>query len=245
MSKLNIETGQNVLIKKEIASIGSRIGAFFIDTAVMIIYVFVIIAFFSLIIGIEKNNTNENTLIIISLATAPIFFYSLISESLMNGQSIGKKAVNIKVVKMDGSQPSFGNYVIRWVFRLIDLRIFNGIIAIAVIAVNEKGQRIGDIVAKTTVISLKKRETISDTIYVDVDDNHNLSYPEVSVLSVSDIKIVKDVIANYKKNLTSPSANDMIKNTTKAIKDKMNVYSAEAPLLFLEKVMKDYNYINK
>ncbi|PIO47659.1 MAG: hypothetical protein CMR00_08990 [[Chlorobium] sp. 445] len=42
----------------------------------------------------------------------PTMFYDLLFETFMNGQSIGKKPMNIKVIKVDGTQPSFLSYFI-------------------------------------------------------------------------------------------------------------------------------------
>jgi uncharacterized RDD family membrane protein YckC len=41
----------------------------------------------------------------------------------------GKKTLKIRVVKIDGYQASFGDYMIRWVFRIIDT-LFVGVVGI-------------------------------------------------------------------------------------------------------------------
>jgi uncharacterized RDD family membrane protein YckC len=41
-----------------------------------------------------------------------------VQESLMEGQTIGKKLLGIKVVKIDGYQASFFDYLIRWVIEI-------------------------------------------------------------------------------------------------------------------------------
>src|SRR5690606_34920667 len=93
----------------------------------------------------------------------PVIFYHLLCEVFMDGQTFGKKAIDIKVVKLDGSQPSVGSYFLRWLLQIVDLPFF-GAIGIITILVNGKGQRVGDLAAGTTVISLKHRTGIKDTI---------------------------------------------------------------------------------
>jgi len=241
MSKLNVETGQNVIIKKELANIGERIGAQLLDYLIMFIYGAIV----SLIInGIsEVSGTKLDALMVILLV--PLFFYSLLSETFMQGQSLGKRVLKTKVVKISGGQPTFGSYIIRWMFRLIDINFLYGVVGMVTIAANGRGQRLGDLVAKTSVISLKRRESLKNTIFVETEDDYEPVYNDVENLDETDIKTIKDVIAHYKNNITKPIAIDMVKSSAKAIKEKTGIVSSEAPLLFLETILKDYNRINK
>ena len=47
----------------------------------------------------------------------PFFFYDFLCEIFLNGQSIGKKILKIKVVKIDGTQPGLGSYFLRWIYK--------------------------------------------------------------------------------------------------------------------------------
>ena len=103
------------------------------------------------------------TAIIIAI-TFPVYIYTLVCESLMEGQTFGKKAVKIKVVKIDGFQAGFGDYLIRWIFRLVDIFSNSGIIGIISMIVSKNNQRLGGIASGTAVISLKNDINISHTI---------------------------------------------------------------------------------
>ena len=70
----------------------------------------------------------------------------------MNGQSVGKRILKIKVISLDGSQPSIGQYFIRWLFRLVDFALTAQVGGLICVAVSKNKQRIGDIVAGTTLI---------------------------------------------------------------------------------------------
>lgn len=239
MQNLHVETGQNVIIKQDLANVGERIGAQLLDYVIIFAYVIVI----SLISEKGFNSSDSDVFMVISLI--PVFFYSFLSETFMQGQSLGKKALKIKVVKVDGSQAGIGSYLVRWLFRIIDVNFLYGIVAIITISVNGKGQRLGDIVAKTSVISLKRKKKIEDTIYVDVPEDYHLQYPGAELLNDSDIKTIKDVIMQYKKDVTAPVASSMLKKTFEAVKKKTEVVTKEVPLLFLEAIIKDYNHIHK
>ncbi len=239
MQTIGVETSQNVLIKQEVANVGERIASQLIDYIIMIAYI-VLIAWIS---GELFSYQNQDVFIVLMLF--PVFFYSLLSETFLQGQSLGKKVLKIKVVKMDGSSAAFGNYLVRWMFRLIDVNFFYGIVAIITIAVNGKGQRLGDMVAKTCVINLRKSKKIDDTIYMEVPDAYNLVYPEVELLNDDDIKTVKEVIAHYKKNVTNAIAVSMLRQTVDAVKKKTGIENNEIPMIFLETVLSDYNFIHK
>ena len=52
---------------------------------------------------------------ILILILLPVIIYTLIQESLWEGQTIGKKLMKMKVIKIDGYQASFGDYLIQMV----------------------------------------------------------------------------------------------------------------------------------
>ena len=51
----------------------------------------------------------------------PVFLYEVLTETFFNGQTFGKKARNIRVIKLDGSEATVGNFIIRWLFRFIEI----------------------------------------------------------------------------------------------------------------------------
>ncbi|WP_431244612.1 RDD family protein [Flavobacterium sp. P21] len=117
MSELSINTTQNVKINFISASVGERLGAYFIDLGVKIAYILVVwFVFFSwLKLGLIIDNLDSwSERAIVLLFGIPLIFYSLALESFFEGQSIGKILVKIKVVKIDGYQAGFGDYLIRW-----------------------------------------------------------------------------------------------------------------------------------
>ncbi|MCP4178698.1 MAG: RDD family protein [bacterium] len=238
MENVGIQTSQNVFIKNKVASVGERMLATIIDFAIIACYIYIMA-----LISNAFDYSDRN--IFIFIMSIPLFFYNLASDIFLNGQTIGKKALKIKVVKIDGSQPSIGSYFIRWVFRIIDVYTIYGAVGIITVAVNGKGQRLGDIVAKTTVISIKRRDTLQDTIYVEIEEEYKLKYPDVNLLNDSDIKTVKDVLQHYSKNIGKSNAAVMVEKTCAAIEKKIAVTKDVPPLQFLKKIMTDYNYVYK
>lgn len=79
------------------------------------------------------------------------FLYFLQEGPLGKGQTIGKRALKIKVISEDGNVPSYKQVVIRNLLRVWDAMFFYGI-GISRISHSEKGQRFGDKIAKTIVV---------------------------------------------------------------------------------------------
>src|SRR5690606_34488543 len=129
--------------------------------------------------GMDQWSTGS----IIVFFALPVFFYTLVFESFMEGQTIGKHVLKIKVIKIDGYQAGFGDYLIRWLFRLIDININMGIIGLIAMLLSKKTQRLGDMSAGTAVITLKSNVTINHTILKELKEDYVPTYPMVIRLS--------------------------------------------------------------
>lgn len=232
MENISIQTSQNVAIEQPIASIGERLAAAFFDILFFAAYAFVI----SIIGGFTRSA------LVIAVLFVPVIFYHLFCEVLMNGQSWGKKILKIKVVHANGSQAGFLAYFLRWLFRLIDVTILFGSIATVFIIFSKKGQRIGDLAANTIVIRTKASSS-SKTPYVNLPENYQLCYPEVSRLSLKDIYTVKEVLDFLQKSRNNPSALQMADKARAALEAKMQIKANVRSENFLFKVLRDYNYL--
>ena len=158
MSELQINTAQNVKIQFRTASPVYRMAAFGIDSLIKIAYLYAI-GFFLSGFNIIDQWSQIGAYTLLSL---PVVFYSLVLESLMNGQTLGKKLTQIKVVKIEGYQASFSDYLVRWFFRIVDVYVFG--LGFFVVVFNTRNQRIGDMAAGTAVLSLRDKVSISQTI---------------------------------------------------------------------------------
>src|SRR5258706_8910407 len=145
MQTIRVRTTQNVLIDYPIAGLFDRILAFVLDCLVFFAYFILAFSIFG-----AFNFLNSWLVILLYL---PIFFYHLTFEIAMNGQSPGKRAMGIRVVRLDGDSPTLANYILRWILWPVDV-LFSGSVAITCILLTEQGQRLGDVAAGTTVIKL-------------------------------------------------------------------------------------------
>ncbi|UAM99356.1 RDD family protein [Polaribacter litorisediminis] len=265
MKTVQIKTAQNVHIKFKVANAFQRLLAFVIDNVIKFSYVYFAYKLFGFSMFDESITSDSWSIKAMEvLFLVPITFYSLYSEILMNGQTLGKKIVQIRVINVDGFKPSITDYIIRWFLRIIDFNlftllfvyvaslglseqyrllvlifIFGKLIGFFLIMFTDKNQRFGDIIANTIVIHLKDDVQFSQTILEDIQDNYVPTYPNVIALSDNDARIIKETF------YTSMKQNDyktLIKLRSKILEVTgiKSVHKSDKD--FIDTVLKDYNF---
>lgn len=234
--KVQIQTAQNVTLEYEPADIGHRVVAGIVDMLIRIAYV---VGMSLLLIHVDVFGGDGMMAVFLLVLYAPILLYDLLFEVCMNGQSIGKKAANIRVVCLDGGQPSLGNYLLRWLIGLFEKNIFGGVIALIVILISGKGQRLGDMAAGTTVVRAAIQATMADTILVPTADDYAPTFSEVTRLSDKDIAVIKEVIDSPTHSTNASILHALVDR----VQGVMGVMTELPPAVFLRIVVNDYSYI--
>lgn len=231
MPTINVRTTQNVLIQYQVAGLWDRILAFFIDGLIFTAYLIVMALMLA-----ETGLMEGWTLILIYL---PIFFYNLLFEILMNGQTPGKMALQLRVVRLDGESPTILNYLFRFLLWPVDV-IMVGSVAITCIVLTPQGQRLGDIAGGTTVVKMKTMTPHSASqIFKNMEDDYVVQFPQVVNLSDQDIKLIKEALhANVQ--LSNPVPMSIL--TTK-IKLLLGVETDLPTVKFLYTIIKDYQHL--
>jgi uncharacterized RDD family membrane protein YckC len=171
MQTIRITTSQNIDIDYEVAGLGERIVAYLIDMAM-----FVVIFIAAMIVMSMLNVMNSGGALIgvmfIIYASVLYVFYDLACEIAMNGQSVGKRIMKIKVISLDGARPRFSQYLMRWLFRIVDFTLSSNLCGLICIAVSDKSQRLGDMVAGTTLIRTEARTKINSIAFAPSADDY-------------------------------------------------------------------------
>lgn len=236
MENIAVETSQNVFIEHNIASIGERLLATLIDYTILFFYYLIIASVSQSMFWLGQDVSWEIFLYL------PFLLYFLLFEWLNNGRTPGKAALNIQVLRLDGATATTGSYFIRWVFRIVDVTLSFGALAIIVHTFNGRGQRLGDIVAGTTVVKHRRQVGLDYTFLKQLPDNYKVVFMEVANLSEEDIKTISDVLNHYWKT-RNKKAIDLMVSLANAMAQKMRVKLDRPPLDFLETIIKDYNYL--
>lgn len=242
---IEVQTTQNVTIDYEPAGVGYRLLAYLIDWVVIIIWIFGwlgILYAFRNVLSYEMLDGTGFWLFFSVFCIVPVFFYDLIFETMNNGQSLGKMLLKIRVVNVDGTAPSFGSYFLRWLFRIVDFSISEGIVGIIMIVATDKSQRLGDYLAGTTVVDLKldsknRRLSITD---LDFHEDYKVTYTDVlEKLSDRDVQTIIAIL-NDSRMKNQDYFSKRLADRTKQITG----YSYDGPdRVFLKKLIDDYNYL--
>jgi uncharacterized RDD family membrane protein YckC len=233
-----INTTQNVVIDYEPAGLGNRILAALLDALFKFAYVFfwIIVLLSTEAFGVKGESA---VVILMVVIFVPLLFYDLLFEVFAHGQSLGKKIIKIKVVKLDGTQPSIGSYLLRWLIRIFEIDMLYGMVAIVAIASSKNKQRLGDMAGGTTVIKIRPAVTIKDTILqMQQKTEYKIVFPQVALLSERDLEIMKEVHEFYRKTGNQEA---LVKLADK-IKKKTGIVSTMQEEEFIDTLMKDYNH---
>lgn len=232
MQTIQVRTTQNVSIEYPLASVGDRMIAHIIDNLIVLAYVIpVIVALF--------NFGFATWWVYVLLIGVPVLFYTPLFEIFMTGQTPGKRALGIRVIRLNGTEATIGDFILRWMFCLIDFELVSPAVAIIAIAAGKKGQRIGDMVAGTTVIKINKaKEVTADEIFITTQDDYQPKFLNVVELSSRDIEIIQQALEVGRQGNLEPAE----KVATK-IKTLLNIDSEMPALQLLETVIKDFNHL--
>ena len=190
---ISVRTAQNVDIEYAPAGILDRILATLID------YCAIAGISFPLVYLAIVLTQSLGDLWYIYVALLPLLFYHLVCEAAFNGQSLGKKALRLRVVRLDGQRLTFWHCFLRWAFRLVDVSIASGAVAIISIICTRRSQRLGDMAAGTTVV---RRSRPSASLLADPYDapaDYEVVFPQAALLSDSDLRLIREVLAEVKR----------------------------------------------
>ncbi len=269
MSAIKVPTNFNIDLEFEIPEFYRRLIALLIDILVLFFYVKIGTEILKSIVS-NMDRWNDDSfynihwlgLIILYM---PILLYHVVLEITMNGQSIGKKILGIRVVDENGGKASISQFLIRWLVRdiwflmmlsvglyreyegkkveatfLIIFVLAYFITDIVLVVASKKGQRIGDILAKTILIRTNPKGNIEETVFREVADNYIPSFPQIMQLSDKDINAIKSILETARKK----GDYYMAEAASAKIKAHLRIESTLDPFDFLDVLLKDYNFLS-
>lgn len=271
MALIKVPTSFNIEVEFEIPEFYKRMLALFIDMVLEFVYIFIAAKIYSTFMYDSYRGYDEdaayNRQAIQMMMFVPIAVYHVVMEITMNGQSVGKRIMGIRVVNENGGRPSISQFMIRWLLRISDVWIFflliiiasagvglagweSGLLALAalaflvtdiiLVASSEKGQRIGDMLAKTILIRTKSKASIEETIFQEVEDSYTPVFPQIMRLSDRDINAIKSILQSSLRKKDYVMANA----AAEKIKNHLKIETDMDPQQFLDVLLKDYNYIS-
>lgn len=187
---LAIETPENVAFGYQVAGLGSRFLATMIDTLLIGVLQFAVILVVLLILRAVDalGGSDEATGWVIAILgiVATIFYwgYYVFFEMLWNGQTPGKRWVNLRVIRGDGTPITLSESLIRNLARLVDFLPAAYGIGIITMFIDKQSRRLGDLAAGTLVVHDRAPIAIQDLLA-----KGNINWEGITKVSVEDFPI--------------------------------------------------------
>jgi len=232
MRKIDITTTQNVTIEYELATVSERAVASIID--VVFIYLGSLILYG--IVSIFTEGIKYEYIVI-----PGSFFYHLLLETLNHGQSLGKKIFKIRVIKITGERPGFFDFLMRTVFRVIDLSLTLGTLALIAASSSEKGQRLGDFFADTTVVKLANinRISLNSILKMEALKSYTPVYPNVVMFKEEEMLLMKETLERFIK-FPNENHQEALNKLIKKIEEKLGIIAPKNKVTFINTLIKDF-----
>src|SRR5689334_8462745 len=166
--RYTIDTPENIEFAYDIAGIGSRFLAAIIDTLAIgaaLALLGIIAAVANARLGLTSGAASS---VLAAAATILSFLilwgYYIVFELVWNGQSIGKRAIGLRVVREGGRPITFVSSAIRNLIRLVDfLPAFYGI-GVIVMFIDRRARRLGDLAGGTLVVKERRGVTLESLV---------------------------------------------------------------------------------
>jgi len=166
-SQIDIVTPENIAFEYRLAGPFLRLPAYLIDLGVRLLILIGGLIAFGLAFGLTGfGGLAAGVALLIYFGLE--WFYGSLFEIFWNGQTPGKRALNLRVVSFDGQPITAMQAVLRNIARAVDLMpIFPlanafsvpcGIVGLIACSVSQRNQRLGDIVCGTLVIVEERRQ---------------------------------------------------------------------------------------
>lgn len=141
---LEIRTADNVGIGYEVAGLGTRLLAFLVDLLVVSLILFIVQLF---VVALLPGDELAAALIAGGVSFFVFAGYFIVAETASGGRTPGKRALSVRVVRVDGGAPGLQEALVRGLVRIFDLPL--GIFPMFATA---QSRRFGDLAAGTVVV---------------------------------------------------------------------------------------------
>ena len=150
--------------------------------------------------------------------------------------------MGIAVIKLNGNSLSTNDYLIRWAYRAVDFGMSLFSIGTISILMSEKNQRLGDMIANTTVIKLKPDRivTLDDLQNLPDKEDYTPKYPQVTQYNDEEMLALKNLLVRYQQYQNNTYA-DILHDTVTKVKYQMDLEELRIDnVTFLREIISEY-----
>lgn len=154
----DVVTGEAVALDLRVAQLPSRLLAALIDLTVMVGVLYFVLILGAQLLVLGGGDSALAAALVVVLIVAVFLGYPVVFETLTRGRTLGKMALGLRVVRVDGGPITFRHALVRGLLGLvlerpgIILTGFGPALGLVVALANRDGRRVGDLAAGTTVV---------------------------------------------------------------------------------------------
>lgn len=248
-----IESPEKIRFRYKIAHTGTRIGAYLVDIAIQTGIIFLLVMLFFALGGpshrfISAEMISDFQLLVIAFLYLVYFFfqwgYFTFFEIFRNGQSPGKRALRICVIKSNGEPLEASSIVLRNLLRAVDSFPLMNAIGGFISLMDNQSRRLGDIVADTVVVH-EIRFDLKEPEFTTVLSPKSAQAPAMELitrLNEEELYVIRRFLNEYR--LLSPERQkELAQKLADRVKHRLKIVQTETsrnPLIFLERVYREH-----
>jgi uncharacterized RDD family membrane protein YckC len=157
VAELEIRTPEGIALRTELAGAGARFAAALIDGVIFAFAYLGLTLIAALLAALGGGGVAEFVNGLLLVGVIPIFVLAgVLQHGLGRGRTLGKRVLGLRVTTAEGYPPGWTAWILRGLLLPVDALIplpLPGVLGLATIALTERRQRLGDLVAGTVVIS--------------------------------------------------------------------------------------------
>jgi uncharacterized RDD family membrane protein YckC len=241
-----ISTPENVDLHLELAGLGNRILACFVDTLISYLVIILILAACAgsaywvdeMSWPREARTLAYYYLGAVAILTTfvVIFGYFIFFEGTWQGQTPGKKFAGIRVIESNGQPVSWSSVIVRNLIRIVDTGL--GLVGLVTIFADASERRLGDLAAGTIVIRERQAAKEDLTVTLTPDLTPNL-YFDVGQITPDEYELLVSFLSRRPK--FAPGKRPLLAHKLEEyFKQKIQTTTDDPPEIFLEKIYLAY-----
>ncbi len=152
-----VDTPESVEFRYTLAGIGSRFCAALIDHLIMGLILLLVIFLGGIAVNFLKRGDAELsasllTALIVIVSFVVLAGYYVVLETVQRGQSIGKRALGLRVIRKSGLPITFSDSLLRNLLRVVDFLPVSYALGVVTMFFDGQWRRLGDLAANTVVV---------------------------------------------------------------------------------------------
>lgn len=203
-----VYTPERVSFRYRLAGPGRRGAAWVLDLVVRVAALFVMALLMLPFGAVPELASVGGGLVLVGMFLLD-WFYGVFFESVMAGQTPGKKLMSIRVVRADGAPAQLPDLVLRNLMRAVDVLPVLGGVGLVTMLIDDRLRRLGDLVAGTVVV-VESRSHVLRKLLIDppITDEERRELPARVDMSRDEIALVEEFLRR-RRTLSAERAEEL------------------------------------